>query len=185
MTGKQGCLMNFCQLKWAKLQPVHSLKLSGEKQTIIKQQKIVTMTIVRYNNKLNANPAFNNLLSDLLPHTSSMYREQHKSVPVNIREAENEYILEVVTPGWNREDFTISLDNDLLTVSAEKKEETVNQNEKFVRREYKQSSFKRSFTVDEKINAEAISAQYVNGVLTLNLPKKEEVKPATKQITIQ
>jgi len=54
-----------------------------------------------------------------------------------------------------------------------------------VRREFKQQSFKRSFTVDEKINAEAISAQYVNGVLVLNLPKKEEVKPATKQINIQ
>ncbi|HEV7330768.1 MAG TPA: Hsp20/alpha crystallin family protein [Flavisolibacter sp.] len=143
------------------------------------------MTVVRYNNRLNGNPAFNNLLSDLFPPTSSFYREQQRSVPVNIRETENEYRLEVVAPGWNKEDFKISLENNLLTVSVEKKEETVNQNEKFVRREYKQSSFKRSFTVDEKINADAISAQYVNGVLTLNLPKKEEVKPATKQITIQ
>lgn len=143
------------------------------------------MTVVRYNNKTNGNPAFNNLLSDLFLPSSSMYREQHKSVPVNIRETENEYVLEVVAPGWKKEDFTISLENNFLSLSVEKKEETENKNEKFIRREYKYSSFKRSFTVDEKIDADAISAQYVNGVLTLNLPKKEEVKPATKQIAIQ
>ena len=143
------------------------------------------MTVVRYNNRANGNPAFNNLLSDLFLPSSSMYREQHKSVPVNIRETENEYVLEVVAPGWNKEDFAISLENKLLTFSVEKKEETENRDEKFVRREYRYSSFKRSFTVDEKINAEAISAQYVNGVLTLNLPKKEKVKASTKQISIQ
>ncbi|NTS41062.1 Hsp20/alpha crystallin family protein [Flavisolibacter sp. BT320] len=143
------------------------------------------MTVLRYNNHAKSNPAFNNLLSDLFLHTPSMYREQHRNVPVNIRETEKEYLLEVVAPGWNKEDFTISLENNLLTVALDKKEEAANENEKFIRREYKFSSFKRSFTVDDKINADAISAQYVNGVLTLNLPKKEEVKPATKQISIQ
>ncbi|HEY1023443.1 MAG TPA: Hsp20/alpha crystallin family protein [Flavisolibacter sp.] len=143
------------------------------------------MTVVRYNNRTNSNPAFNNLLSDLFLPSSSMYREQHKSVPVNIRETEKDYVLEVIAPGWTKEDFKISLENNLLSLSVEKKDETENKNEKFVRREYRYSSFKRSFTVDEKIDADAISAQYVNGVLTLNLPKKEEVKPATKQIEIQ
>lgn len=143
------------------------------------------MTVLRYNNSAKNNPAFNNLLSDLFPHTPSMYREQHRNVPVNIHETENEYLLEVVAPGWNKEDFTISLENNLLTVALDKKEEPAKETEKFIRREYKFSSFKRSFTVDDKIDADAVSAQYVNGVLTLNLPKKEEVKPATKQISIQ
>lgn len=143
------------------------------------------MTVLRYNNSAKNNPAFNNLLSDLFPHTPSMYREQHRNVPVNIHETENEYLLEVVAPGWNKEDFIISLENNLLTVALDKKEAPVKETEKFIRREYKFSSFKRSFTVDDKIDADAISAQYVNGVLTLNLPKKEEVKPATKQISIQ
>ena len=96
-----------------------------------------------------------------------------------------QYLLDVVAPGLLKEDFKISLDNNLLTVSFEKKEETVNEGEKQLRTEYKFQSFKRSFTLDEKVNAEGISAQYVNGVLTLNLPKKEDVKPATKQISIQ
>ncbi|MDQ3279500.1 MAG: Hsp20/alpha crystallin family protein [Bacteroidota bacterium] len=142
------------------------------------------MTVVRYKNRLNGEPAFNNLLSDLFTPFPSMYRDEFKNVPVNIRETETEYVLEVVAPGWNKEDFKISLENNLLSISVDKKEESENKAERFVRREYKYSSFKRSFTVDEKINAEAISAQYVNGVLTLNLPKKEEVKPSTKQITI-
>ena len=59
------------------------------------------------------------------------------------------------------------------------------ENGKQIRREYSYRSFKRSFTLDEKINAEGIGAKYQNGVLTLNLPKKEEVKAAVKEITIQ
>ena len=143
------------------------------------------MTVVRYKNRVNGEPAFNNLLSDLFPSFPSMYKDEFRTVPVNIRETEHAYVLELAAPGWNKEDFKISLENNLLSVSVDKKEATENKDEKFVRREFSNSSFKRSFTVDEKINADAISAQYVNGVLTLNLPKKEEVKPATKQITIQ
>lgn len=144
------------------------------------------MTVLRYKNRANGEPAFNNLIGDLFPQMPSLYRDEFKQIaPVNIRETEKEYVLELVAPGLNKEDFKISLEKSILSVSFDKKEETVNETEKFVRREYKQSSFKRSFTVDEKIDADAISAQYVNGILTLNLPKKEEVKPATKQINIQ
>ena len=144
------------------------------------------MTVVRYKSRLGGDAAFNNLLSDLFPQTSSINRSEFRqAAPVNIRETEKEYILDVVAPGLNKEDFNINLDNNLLTIAVNQKEETANENEKVVRREFRQTAFKRSFTLDEKINAEAISAQYVNGVLTLNLPKKEEVKPAVKQITIQ
>ena len=59
------------------------------------------------------------------------------------------------------------------------------ENEKSIRREYSYRSFKRSFTLDDKTDGTNIDAQYVNGVLTLNLPKKEVVKPAVKEITIQ
>ena len=144
------------------------------------------MTVVRYKNRTNGEPAFNNLLSDFFQPFPSLYKDEFRqAAPVNIKETEKEYVLELVAPGLNKEDFAIKLEKDILSVSYEKKDETVNENEKFVRREYKQSSFKRSFTVDEKIDADNISAQYVNGVLTLNLPKKAEVKPATKQINIQ
>ncbi|HYO21580.1 MAG TPA: Hsp20/alpha crystallin family protein [Flavisolibacter sp.] len=114
-----------------------------------------------------------------------MYKEDlRQATPVNIRETEKEYFLDLVAPGLNKEDFKISLENNLLTVAVEKGEETVNEGERYIRREYRSQGFKRSFTLDEKVNADAIAAQYVNGVLTLNLPKREEVKPATKQISI-
>ena len=143
------------------------------------------MTVVRFKNRPNGNAAFNNLLSDVFPQFPSLYKEDlRQAVPVNIRENEKEYLLDVVAPGLNKEDFKIDLENNLLTIAVEKKEESVNEGEKQVRTEYKFQSFKRSFTLDEKINAEGISAQYVNGILTLNLPKKEDVKPATKQINI-
>lgn len=145
------------------------------------------MTLVSYKNRLNGEPAFNNLLSDFFPQMPSFYRDDFRNttVPVNIRETETAYLLDLAAPGLNKEDFKISVEKNLLSIAVDKKEETVDEKEKTVRREFKQTAFKRSFTLDEKINADAISAQYVNGVLTLNLPKKEEVKPATKQITIQ
>ena len=144
------------------------------------------MTVVRFKNRPNGNVAFNNLLSDVFPQFPSLYKEDlRQTIPVNIKETEKEYLLDVVAPGLNKDDFKINLENNLLTIFVEKKEEPVNEGEKHLRSEYKFQSFKRSFTLDEKINAESISAQYVNGVLTLNLPKKEDVKPATKQISIQ
>lgn len=144
------------------------------------------MTVVRYKNRLNGEPAFNNLLTDFFPQMPSLFKEDLRvATPVNIKETEKEYLLELVAPGLNKEDFRINLEKEVLTISVEKKEETVNENEKFVRREYKQTAFKRSFTLDDKINADGISAQYVNGILTLTLPKKEDVKPASKQIDIQ
>ena len=76
------------------------------------------------------------------------------------------------------------MEHNLLSVSADKKSENEAKTEKHLRKEYKHQSFKRSFTIDEKINAENIDAEYVNGILTLNLPKKQEVKLAAKQINI-
>lgn len=144
------------------------------------------MTLVRLQNRPNGFASFNNLLSDVFPQMPSLYKEDLRQVaPVNIKETEKEYLLSIVAPGMNKEDFSINIEKNQLTISAEKKEETVSETEKQIRNEYTFQSFKRSFTLDEKINADGISAQYVNGILTLNLPKKDEVKPATKQINIQ
>ena len=148
------------------------------------------MTLV----KLNTRPvskSFNNLMDDFFATVPSIFRDDFVTpsfrsfTPVNIKETENDYVLEVVAPGFQKDDFKINLDNNTLTISADKKEETENNNEKFIRKEFKQQSFSRSFTIDEKTDAENISAKYVNGVLTLNLAKKQEVKPPVKEISIQ
>ena len=136
--------------------------------------------------------SFNNLMDDFLNQVPSLFRDEFitpnlkHQVPVNIRETETDYVLELVAPGLEKEDFRISLDKNLLTISAEKSAENEETKEgKLIRKEYRFQSFKRSFTLDEKIEAGNIAAKYLNGVLTLNLPKKVEVKEAAKQITVQ
>lgn len=148
------------------------------------------MPIVKFQNR-PVNKSFNNFMDDFFATVPSIFRDDFITpnfssfTPVNIKETENEYVLDVVAPGFEKEDFKINLDNNTLTVSAERKMETENKREKFIRKEYKQQSFKRSFTIDENVDAENISAKYVNGVLTLNLAKKQEVKPSVKEISIQ
>jgi HSP20 family protein len=149
-----------------------------------------TMTLVKFQNR-PLNKSFNNFMDDFFATVPSILHDDfitpnfRSFTPVNIRETENDYVLDVVAPGFQKEDFKINLDNNTLTISAETKDETKNQSEKFIRKEYKQQSFSRSFTIDENIDAESISAKYVNGVLTLNLAKKQEVKPQVKEISIQ
>lgn len=153
-------------------------------------QKFYTMTLVRFKNS-PASASFNNLMGDFFSTAPSLFRDDLPSsgfkpfAPVNIKETERGYLLEVIAPGLEKDDFKINLEQNILTISAEKKAATENADGKEIRKEYRFQSFKRSFTVDENINAESISAKYVNGVLTLNLPKKEAVKEAPKQITIQ
>ena len=144
------------------------------------------MTHVRFQNRPNGFASFNNLIGDVFPQMPSLYKgDVHAAVPVNISETEKEYVLELAAPGLNKEDFSVNLENDLLTVSGEKKEEKPVEGQQRLRKEFKAQSFKRSFTLDDKVNEEGITAQYINGVLTLTLLKKEEVRPTTKNISIQ
>ncbi|MBL7726690.1 MAG: Hsp20/alpha crystallin family protein [Dinghuibacter sp.] len=105
--------------------------------------------------------------------------------PVNITETDNAFELELVAPGREKSDFQVQLNDQLLTVSYEKKPETENAQRKTVRREFKLEGFKRTFTINEKVDATAISASYVNGILKLVLPKKEEVKATPATIAVQ
>ena len=150
------------------------------------------MTQVKFNRK-PFEGTFNNLFDDLFSELPVLYKNEQNwkgSVPVNIKETEKNYIIEVVAPGFEKTDFKISLEQQLLTISTEKKNEVKedsdnNRNEKQIRKEYSYRTFKRSFTLDEKTDGSNIDAKYVNGVLTLNLPKKEEVKPSVQEINIQ
>ena len=93
-----------------------------------------------------------------------------------------------MAPGFEKSDFNISVEENLLTIEGRHEQKQV-QEEKdknnWVRREFVQKAFKRSFTLDDKIETANIQASYENGVLTLNLPKKAEVKPTVKQISIR
>lgn len=106
------------------------------------------------------------------------------NVPVNILETEKAYELSVIAPGLSKEDFKINVERDVLQVSFDQKEEANETEGKWLRKEYKFRSFKRSFTLNEKIDANGISAKYTDGVLKVTLPKKENTEPTTQQITV-
>ncbi len=96
---------------------------------------------------------------------------------VNIKETGDSYHVEVAAPGLKKDDFEINLDNNLLTISSEIKEENTDEsNERFTRREFSYSSFRRTFTLPETVEADKISAKYHDGILKIDMPKKEQAK---------
>ncbi len=108
-------------------------------------------------------------------------------IPVNIRETDESYLLELFAPGRRKEDFTLSIDGDLLTVAMNpsQKQEGSEQKGGWIRREYDLESFSRTFTCDDTIDYAKVSARYENGVLELTLPKKEGVRQVSRSIAIQ
>jgi HSP20 family protein len=104
--------------------------------------------------------------------------------PVNIFDNNDNYSIEVAAPGLDKNDFKVQLDRNLLSISVEKKETVENNDSREIRREFSHRGFKRSFTLDDKIDADNIVAKYENGVLRLTLPKREEVKSGSKDIAI-
>lgn len=112
---------------------------------------------------------------------------QQVNVPVNVRETEKSYEMSLIAPGLRKEDFKLNVTDDLLTISYEQKEE---QNEEkpeqgWLRKEYKMQSFSRSFTLDDSIDVNKVSASYDNGVLHMSLPKKENARRVSKTIEIK
>ena len=106
---------------------------------------------------------------------------------LNIVENEESYGIELAAPGFEKQDFNIHVENNQLIISVEKSEEKAEDNAKYTVREFSASSFKRTFNLPENlVDEDAINANYVNGVLKVLLPKREEAKPKPpKQIAIQ
>lgn len=104
----------------------------------------------------------------------------------DIKKQDGNYILEAELPGFKKEDISIDIDKDCLTISAEHKSED-NEEDKdkgFIRRERYYGSYSRSFNI-KGIDADAISASYNDGVLTLTMPEKTPEIPAARRLEIQ
>jgi HSP20 family protein len=102
--------------------------------------------------------------------------------PVNIKENETSYEVELSAPGMNKDIFNIEIDNDLLSISAEMKSENTSEEQgKFTRREFSSTSFRRSFKLPDTVNEDDINASYENGILRISLPKREEALPKPKR----
>lgn len=113
------------------------------------------------------------------------------SMPVNscrtdIKDLGDKYIMESELPGFNKEDINIDIKDSYITISAERtadkefKEDTT----KYIRRERKFGSYKRSFEISD-VDTNAISAEYKNGILIIDLPKKKPEEPVSKKLEIK
>ncbi len=133
-------------------------------------------------------PTFSNLFEDIFDSVDTgILRKANNTLPsVNIAESNESFKIEFAAPGLSKEEFKINLDNNVLTVGSEKKEEKEESNENFTRREFNYSSFQRSFTLPDSVNGEEITAEYQNGVLNIEIPKREEAKAKpVREIEIQ
>jgi len=145
------------------------------------------MNLIKRNNTDNWLPSiFDDMFkTDWMDNGNSGLNRIGTSVPaVNISENEEAFHLEVAAPGKTKKDFNLELDNGVLTISSEDKreEEKKDNNGRFTRREFSYSSFKRAFTLPESVDSEKISAQYKDGVLKIDLPKREEAKVQAKKM---
>ncbi len=95
---------------------------------------------------------------------------------VNVRETADAYFVDMVVPGMKKSDFTLDLDNQVLSISSENNEESLSSQENYTRREFGYASFKRTFTLPDSIEESNIKASYKDGILSVHLPKKEEAK---------
>ena len=102
--------------------------------------------------------------------------------PVNVKENEKDFELELAVPGRKKEDFNVEIDNGVMTISAEQKSENTVSDENYTRKEFGYSSFKKSFTLPKTVNTEQINASYEDGVIKFVLPKKEEALPKPKRM---
>ena len=136
------------------------------------------MSLVRFSNQLPS--MFDRLFEgDLFDWSNRNFSVTNTTLPsVNIKENTDAFTVEVAAPGFEKGDFKLELNHDLLTISSEKKVESETKDgEQFTKREFSYQSFSRSFTLPQTTDGERIEASYDNGILKVSIPKKEEAKP--------
>jgi len=122
-----------------------------------------------------------NFLSDFATNQNSAIAQPK----TNIKETPVEFVIELAAPGMEKSDFKINLEENNLIISAEKKEQKLEENEKFTRKEFHFNAFKRAFTLPETLDTELIEATYNNGILSIHLPKKAvDAKVQKKEIAV-
>ncbi len=139
--------------------------------------------------KRESYPTFTNLFDEFFNLYNS---ENNRTIPnrsripsANIQELDDKYRIELATPGFNKEDIEINIEDNLLTIKSKEEKSKEVSNDNYTMKEFSTCRFSRSFTLPETIDRDKISARYENGILYLDLAKKVEVQnKAAREIQI-
>ena len=142
------------------------------------------MSLIKFNRRF---PLFDQMFPEILD-TDRLFNEdlilKDNWMPaINVKENETDFEIEVAAPGFSKKDFKVTIDDNILNVWGEKQKEDIEKDEDYTRKEFSYNSFKRSLKLPNIVNADQnVKAVYKNGVLKLNLLKKEEVKEQPKKV---
>ncbi len=141
--------------------------------SLIKFNERFPLSTSVFNNFLNADDFFND----------DFFAKDSLMPAMNVREKENNFEVELAAPGFTKKDFKVTIDNNGLHISADKKVEKEEQEKGFLCKEFSYNSFKRSLKLPESVNLDnKVKANYENGVLKMNLLKKEVAKIMPKRV---
>ena len=135
-------------------------------------------------------PAWTSFIDELLNEESGYIKSTDfnkgiSSPKVNIKESVDAYTLEMAVPGFKKSDFMIDVENETLSVSVDIKKEKGESKDNYTRKEFGYASFNRTFSLPETVEEDKIEATYTEGILSLDIPKREEAKPKpARKITI-
>ncbi|WP_426431114.1 Hsp20/alpha crystallin family protein [Winogradskyella sp. HB-48] len=140
------------------------------------------MSLIKFNNRRRlvpnwTNEGLKNFLSSDDFFNNDFFEEDSLMPAMNVKEHDDDFEIEFAAPGFNKKDFEVTIEDNILNVCGEKKLESEEKEEDFTRKEFSYNSFKRSIALPKTINTDQeVKATYKNGILKLNLLKKEEAK---------
>lgn len=146
------------------------------------------MTLVKFNNNKGANallPGFNDVFESIFNDTFFNDRLVTRVPAVNISETQDHFHVELAAPGLKKQDFEINLDRNVLNIAVETQAQNTEENKRYGKREFSYSSFARSFTLPDQADYTRIEARYEDGILKVDIAKKEEAKMASRQIELK
>lgn len=146
------------------------------------------MSLIKFNNRNRLFPSWNNdslknFLSSDDFFNNDFFEEDSLMPAMNVKEHENDFEIEFAAPGFSKKDFEVTIKDNVLNVCGEKKLEKEEKEEDYTRKEFSYNSFKRSLSLPKTVNADQdVKATYQDGILKLNLLKKEEAKEQPKKV---
>jgi len=146
------------------------------------------MTLVKFNSNQPSNapmPGISDVFESIFNDTFFNDRMIARVPAVNISESDESYHIELGAPGLKKQDFKINVDRNMLHISVEQQAENTNSGRVYNKREFSYSSFVRSFTLPELADYNRIDATYEDGVLKIDVAKKEEAKTQSRQIELK